>query len=295
MLPSRSKRYAGVDGEIPRLILTGPWQLALIAMLVLTLLVVIFPRRRLVDTLYEQQNFDALTLSYIQNLYRTEPNNADVALLLARSQGSALDLAFLEGNLLQLVARGTLRQQQEAIQILFDAYSQSLATAKIDSDRLQMRQRLVGLMQQASHKRLPVSVAQAYAAKAFEMDLPLVGLNYLQQVSQSNPLQALEDYGDQALGRGQYSLAASYFLMARDGATTVTDARRLFQKGIQTFVANSLFKEAKQAAREHLGDLASDLQTLRFLARTAMAAGEPELAAEYARHLVFQPSTRPAP
>ena len=295
MLPDRSKRYAGVDGEIPRLILTGPWQLALMALLVLTLLAVIFPHRRLVDTLYEQQSLDALTLSYIQNLYRTEPNNADVALLLARSQGGALDLPSLEDNLLKLVAQGTPRQQQEATQILFDAYSQRLADARSDQERTDMRPRLVALLHQASYYRLPDIVAQAFATKAFEMDLPHLGLTYLQQVTQSQPLQALEDYGDQALGRGQYAVAASYFLMARDGAGSVVDARRLFQKGIQTYMAGSLFKQALQAAQEHLGVLASDLPTLRFLARSAMAAGEPVLAAEYARQLVFLPETRLAP
>lgn len=295
MLPDRSKRYAGHDGEIPRLVLTGLWQLILIALLVLTLLVVIFPHRRLVDTLYEQQSLDALTLSYIQNLYRTEPNNADVALLLAHSQGGALDLPSLEGNLLKLVAQGTPRQQQEATLILFDAYNQRLAAARNENERVDMRPRLIALLKQARDHRLPEAMAQAFGAKAFELDLPKLGLTYLQQIKRSQPQQALEKYGDQALGRGQYAVAASYFLMARDGAGPIGDAQRLFQKGIQAYMANGLFKQAMQAAREHLGDLASDPPTLRFLARSALAAGEPVLAAEYARQLVFHPEANVSP
>jgi hypothetical protein len=295
MLPARSKRYASVDGEIPRLVLTSPWQLILIALLVLTLLVVIFPRRRLVDTLYEQQGFDELTLSYIQNLYRAEPNNSDVALLLARSQRGALNLSSLEMNLLKLVAQGTPRQQQEATQILFEAYSQRLASAKIGNERVNMRARLVALMEQASYHLWPEVMAQEFAAKAFELDLPNLGLTYLQQVSQVKPMQALEEYGNELLGRGQYAEAASSFLMARDRAINLVDARRLFQKGIQTYMADSLFKQAMQAGREHLGDLKYDLPTLRFLARSAMAVGEPVLAAEYAGQLVFhtEPSVSP--
>lgn len=285
MLPARSKRYASVDGEIPRLVLSNPWQLIVIALLVLTLLVVIFPRRRLVDTLYEQQSFDELTLSYIQNLYRAEPNNSDLALLLARSQGAAVNLPSFEANLLKLLAQGTPRQQHEAAQILFDAYNHD------QTKRLQ----LMALLQQASHHRLPEPMAQAFAAKAFELDLPELGLTYLQQVSQSDPMRALEKYGDWALARGQYAVAASYFLMAREGASDVVVARRLFQKGIQTYMAKSLFEQAMQAAREHLGNLASDLPTLRFLTHCAMAAGKPVLAAEYARELVFHTQSSPSP
>jgi hypothetical protein len=43
-----------------------------------------------------------------------------------------------------------------------------------------------------------------------------------------------------------------------------------------------------ETAKLKLGDLANDQQTLRFLARTALAAGDPMAAAGYARKLVFQ-------
>ena len=69
MLPHRSKRYAGIDGEIPRLKLATGWQLLLIGFMVVTLLAVVFPRKELVAKLYEQETLDELTLSYIQNLY----------------------------------------------------------------------------------------------------------------------------------------------------------------------------------------------------------------------------------
>jgi hypothetical protein len=295
MLPARSKRYASADGEIPRQVLTGPWQLILIAVLVLTLLVVIFPHRRLVETLYEQKNLDELTLSYIQNLYRVEPNNADVALLLAHSQGGAVNLSAFEANLLLLVEQGTPRQQQEAMQILFDAYDKRLALANKDNEPRNVRSRLIALLQKASHQHLSESMAQTFAGKSFELNLPELGLAYLQQVHQSKPLQVLEAFGDQALARGDYAVAASYFLMARDGTNSVVEARRLFQKGVQTYMADSQFKPAMRAAQDHLGDLATDLPTLRFLARSAAAAGESALAAEYARQLVFrnEPSVAP--
>jgi len=142
MLPDRSKRYAVISGENPRLVLSNPWQLALIAMLVLTLLVTIFPRKALVDTLYLQQDFDPLTLSYIQNLYRAETSNVDVALLLARSQGKIKNIQPMAPTLLRVAEQGTTRQRQEAYVILFESYNRELLFALVEADKVRLTQSL---------------------------------------------------------------------------------------------------------------------------------------------------------
>jgi hypothetical protein len=66
------------------------------------------------------------------------------------------------------------------------------------------------------------------------------------------------------------------------------EARQLFQKGVGTLMAASRFQQALVAANQHLGNLENDPVTLRYLARTALAAGDPTQAADYARRLVFQ-------
>lgn len=106
MLLDRSKRYAGVDDEIPRLALSSTWQLLVIALLIVALLVLIFPRKALIASLYEQEVLDELTLSYIQNLYRAEPGNADVAILLAKSQQFELAVVDLESMLSPFISGG---------------------------------------------------------------------------------------------------------------------------------------------------------------------------------------------
>ena len=73
MLPDRSKRYAGIDGDLPRLRLAEYWQLAIIAIIMGGLFMVIFPRKALVEKLHKQERLDDLTLSYIENLHRVEP------------------------------------------------------------------------------------------------------------------------------------------------------------------------------------------------------------------------------
>lgn len=295
MLPDRSKRYAGIDGEIPRLFLASNWQLLLTALLVLALLVLIFPRQTLIEKLYEQETLDELTLSYIQNLYRAESKNADAAILLTKAQKDTLDLATMESRLLPLVDVPDERQRIQAWILLTTAYEKALAANPDGRERKRMILQMTAILQSASRASLSAPLAQFFSAAAFALDLPRLGLDLLAQVNAEQPAKTLEQYGQQALGRGDYGVAAEYFLMARDRTRAPEEARRLFQKGIGALMASSRYMQAMRAAELHLGDLADDPETLRYLARTAQAAGDPVQAAIYARRLVFQAPRSPAP
>jgi len=287
MLPGRSKRYAVADGEIPRLVLTKLWQLALIALLVLILLATIFPHKALVDTLYQQQDIDPLTLSYIQNLYRAETSNVDIALLLARSQGKTRNIQSLEPMLVQATTHGTTRQREEAYSILFESYIRELSLLIVEKEKVRLTRSLSTLLQNASKEELPVQTLHAFAVKSFELGMNQTGMDFLEKLNILDPLQELEALGNQSLAAAQYEGAASYYLLARDRAPSLEEARRLFQKGIEAYMAASLFQLAMQAAVQHLGDLETDLPTLRFMSHAATAAGDPVRAAHFARKLVF--------
>lgn len=288
MLPDRSKRYAGVDGAIARLELAANWQLLVVALLVIALLMAIFPRKALIEQLYQQQTLDDLTLSYVQNLYRTNPKNADAALLLARAQQDAVDIPRLESLVLGLTASGDLRQRNEARALLLKAYRSRLGKNldKVEAGRLSAR--LAVLMQAATTDDLPDSLARAFGDAAFTLNRPQLGVDFYRKLHIDQSAGALEDDGDLALGNGQHAAAATYYFMAREQAASVDESRRLFQRGVSTLMAASLFQQAMEEARLRLGDLADDPQTLRFLSRTALAAGDPVAAADYARRLVFR-------
>lgn len=288
MLPDRSKRYAGVDGQIARLQLAANWQLLMVALLVMALLMAIFPRKALIEQLYQQHTLDDLTLSYVQNLYRTNPKNADAALLLARTQQGVMDISALESLVLDLTTAGDLRQRNEARALLLKAYRDRLGKNldKLEASRLTAR--LVGLMQAAKIDDLPDSLARAFGDEAFTLNKPQIGVDFYRKLHIDQSVGALEGYGDMALGNGQHEAAAMYYFMAREQAVSIEESRRLFQRGVRALMAASLFKQAMAEARLRLGDLANDPQTLRFLSRTAMAAGDPAAAADYARRLVFR-------
>jgi polysaccharide biosynthesis protein PelB len=255
--------------------------------MVLSVLVTIFPRKALLSTLYELRTLDPLTRSYIQNLYRAETSNIDAALLLARTQDESDDITHLEGALLPATVQGTARQRQEAFTILFDAYRWQTLHAPTAVKQNSARAQLTTLLQRAAQENLSSSTMETFALAALELGLRETGTRMVATMHYADPMNKLQTLAARALANGQYNAAASCFLMAQHQAASIDQARQLFQRGIETYMAANLFDAALQAARQDIGNLGEDLPTLRFLARTALSAGSPSEAARYARQLVF--------
>lgn len=288
MLPDRSKRHAGVDGETPRLQLASNWQLLLVAILMIGLLRVIFPHKALVEKLYDQEQLDELTLSYIENLHRTEPGNADLTILLGRVQREQLDIVNLDHLLQPVIKAGNARQRSEARVLLLGAYENLLST-DLPADELQpLRTKLEAFLQESNRDDIPAALAGAFAATAFRQDWFALGTQFLNRVAPGRTAQALEVYAQEALAQGRHTLASEYYLLARRQATSKDAARQYFRQGISALMAASRFASAMRVAERDIGDLADDPETLRYMARTALAAGEPVRAARYAQWLVFQ-------
>lgn len=288
MLPDRSKRYAGIDGEIPRLGLASNWHLLFVAVLIAALLTLIFPRKTLIARLYEQSSLDELTLSYIQNLYRAEKSNADVAILLAKSRQLDLDIPSLRAMVLSITMSGDEHQRTASRQLLASAYSRALAAGTDAHTRRQLTAEFIELMDAALKDDVPRQLARFFSEQAFELGVTRLGMAYLKAAEGDQTSGVLERYAKFAISEGKFTAASSFFMLARHEVRGRDDARRLFQAGIGALMASSQFNQAMIAADQNLGDLANDPDTLRYLARAALAAGDTAKAASFARRLVFE-------
>lgn len=295
MLPDRSKRFANTeDGDLPRLKLAKNWQLVVIAFIMCGLFVVIFPRKALVEKLYTQEKLDELTLSYIDNLHRTEPDNADLSILLGRARQERLDLAALEALLQPVIDAGDARQRLVARRMLLDA-SERAVQGQGDEAVASVKARMGVLLEALSKEGVPPEWAEDLARQAFRAEQSALALVFIRQsvardggrAAAERAAHTLDANAREALGLGRHALAAEYFLLARQQVRDVAKAREFYKQGIGALMAASLYDHAMQAAEAHLGDLADDPDTLRYLMRTALAAGDPQRAAHYARRLVF--------
>lgn len=288
MLPDRSKRHAGTDGEVDRLQLASNWQLLLVALLMLGLLRVIFPDKALVATLYDLRQLDTLTMSYIENLRRTEPGNVDLTVLLGRVQRDQLDVDNLDHLLQPAIQSGNPGQRFEAQALLLGAYERVLRTNLSDTERQRHERAVTTLLEETNRDGIPAALAADCAAMAFQLEQITLGTAFLNRVAPKQTAIALANYGAQALAQGRYTLASMYYLSARSHANTLDAEREYFHQGIATLMAASAFEQAMLAAERDIGNLADDPETLRYLAQAALAAGYPARAARYAQWLVFQ-------
>lgn len=338
MLPPRSKRFAGTDGQIERLRLITPWELGIAVVLLLLLFALIFPRRALIEALHQQERLDDLTLAYIENLRQVDTGDDDLTILVTRLDLERLDYASIEARLQPIVEKGDPRLQALAARLLAKArlsdMRRILATFDGDPRSFEQLRRHYRYLRDGSDpeaanqaltlwieslKRLPArklrerkelqdELARTIAViEPGKLDpsgrLALVSLAMIAgQESEARRLLASLDVGfvrarlpleaAQALGQGHYESAATLYILARENASDRETARQAFRQAIETLMAGGLHALALDTAERHLGDLAGDAPTLRFLAKTALAAGDPQRAAEYARRLIFVPKKR---
>ena len=288
MLPARSKRYASVDGEIPREQLTSGWQLMLMVLVVLTLLSVVFPKKALMQRLYDLDMLDDLSLSYVQNMYRADTRNSDIALLLARHQAQEIDPLTLEKMVWSHLRSAELRQREIARKLLLSAFERQLGDATSPAARARLRERVAEVIRLAMDDRMSADLAHHYARLAYRVDLLELGSQLLEKFSSALTIAELEQLAHEAMGRQDYARASYYFMLARARSTDLASIRRYYQLGVNAYMAGGLYKEALDTAELHLGRLRSDRVTLRYLIKLALAAGNPALASYYAKQLVFR-------
>jgi tetratricopeptide (TPR) repeat protein len=190
---------------------------------------------------------------------------------------------------------GNVRQRGEARLLLLESFEKTLNTDITEAEKTHWTRRLTALLQAARADDMSPELAGVFAAAAFRLERTDLGVYFLGRISPDHPVEALVSYAKDALGLGRYVMAAEYYLLARKHAPDRDDARSYYQKGIEALMASSRFKLAMQEAQRELGDLANDPSTLRFLARSALAAGEPQQAAMYAQRLVFMTTSPIAP
>lgn len=288
MLPARSKRYASVDGDIPRERLTSGWQLLLLVLVVLTLFYLVFPKKVLVQRLYDQDRLDDLSLSYVQNIYRADTRNADAALLLARHRAQDMDPLDLENMIRPHLRSDDPRQRGIARQLLLVAFQRQFVEATSPAARERLRERVAEVIRLAMDDRMDEDLAHSYAKLAYQLDLMELGSQLLAKFASALTVAELEQLGYEAMGRQEYAKASYYFMLARERSTDLVRVRRYYQLGVSAYMAGGLYKEALVAAETHLGRLRGDMVTLRYLVKLALAAGDPVLASYYAKQLVFR-------
>jgi polysaccharide biosynthesis protein PelB len=253
-------------------------------------LVAVFPRGTLEHRLLEGGGGDALTVAYLEAWLRADPNNADVIEHLTREYLS--EHRFGDAERLVSIQRASpdADVRRRALLVDIDIAERRLYTlADADRGRARQIEQLDGLLNTAAHMAWSPEQLQMLAVKALALNDGALAARYYHRLAAIDPARAsywLSKESAAQLAGEHYREAADAAFAAESVASSTGEKRKFFFAGLRALQGGNLLDDALKAARAHIGPLASDPLTLRFLVRLALSAGRPDLAADYTMQLL---------
>lgn len=249
-----------------------------------------FPRKGLEDQLARTNRTDPLTVEYLKAFIAAKPDVPRLRLMLARAQ---IQLGRYDE------ARATLRpfarspMDEDRVEAEFheyelrerEAFALAPGSARREEairDAQEQLRRLAALsltaVQAEYLARRAVAIGETQAAIALYARLAAPEI--------ARAPQASAEAAALVLGMGGYEVAAQLYFRAQERSYAVPRRREYFAAGVNTLMAGNLYDVAIAQADRHVGALADDPDTLKFLVRIAQAANRPDAAQRYAKRLL---------
>ncbi len=266
------------------------WALTGFALAVLIPLVLIFPKQELMRQASLQRLGDVLTINYLSNLLKTEPDNLELRILLAEH---LIHVGKLYG--VSELIEPALRSPDPTWQAkgLLTEYKnltmQLLHSPKDSPEQRELLKRRHAIFLLVLWRPWQVPTLVYLAGQAEQMHEHAIAAQLYTAIGEASASESVDWFAQAAarhLGEGQNELAANLYFVARNKASSLTDQRAFFLAGVHALMSASLFKQAMQAVDLHLGNLADDRDTLYSLTLIARAADDQPRAVRYAKWLL---------
>ncbi|RQR56314.1 hypothetical protein DIE18_25565 [Burkholderia sp. Bp9125] len=253
-------------------------------------LAAVFPRGTLERALLDSHETDSLTVAYLRAWLRADPNNAGAVEHLAREYVGEGRYDDAERLIAQLRASPDADVRLRALLSDIGLAEQRLyALPEGAPERIARIARLDTLLNNALDAPLSPAQMQVLAVKAIALNDGGLAARYYHRLAAREPARATYWLGKESatqLASGHYREAANASFAALAHAASKTERRTFFFAGLRALQGGNLLGEAMLAAREHVGELATDARTLRFLISLSMSAGRPDLASDYTNQLM---------
>jgi len=284
MLLPRSILAAG-SGKRPRLI--SPAVLAIFAILVAVALLLMFPYRTLMDQVLRDRSGDELSITYLRNLQRTDPHNADLALRLAQQLLAARLFGDLEPALADVLKNGSPNNKVQARLLLWHAReivwrNPGLGSSAREAERLELLRELHALADLQLDEQTRLEIAD----RAYELGDTDLGLRLYRSIrgnTDGNQTSWLINRAQLRQNQGAPDSAIQLLLLARQRSTSLDVQRECFFRAVRILLAEDQPREALALAQSELGNLIADQQSLVFMVELARSANAPAVAENYAK------------
>ena len=285
----------GAGAEPQRVRILSIWGLLGITVLVAVLLALLFPKQTLLEQVREDNGNDELTANYLTSLIRTDPHNAELRLLLAEKKYLLREPAAAR-ELTAEIAAGPDKALRRRALMLDYTLGRNEAWAKPDAEaRRLLAERLARMARENwPPKDLVYLMREARAVGAREVTALFT--SRIADAASGFAPKVIAEAAQAALGDGEYAAASELLLIARRRADTPELRREYYRGAVAALQAGNKPAEALALAEANIGELEGDDATLLYLARLALAAGNPAKAQVYMRRLLrLSDSAKPSP
>lgn len=264
------------------------------------LLILLFPKERLLDILNKSNAGDPASVRYLESLLRVQPGDDSLRIRLAnellRVGNPRKALVIMTGFSAKLLPA----DNRNVLEMRYRALKELLLADGATGERQNLQSALAETARELAHDNPPQWKLRHFAEDARKTG-DLASWRYFNRRADLLEIAARPAGADAtpadpfalALGAGNYQLAASICFSAMPAAASHTERRQLFFKGVRTLQSGNLALEALEAGERHLGSLGNDRETLIFLTRVGLAAGKPERAQRFIRR-ALQMKEKPA-
>ncbi len=260
-------------------------------LVVLFVFFILFPRAALHQDIFKTAGVSVITEAYLDNLLRIYPDNKDLRLMLASQQISLGEIDKAEATLKPLLNNDDPSIRQEVIWFKFkllqkQTYSYEEGTADRKSGEEQIKKEIPILAANEHDRNKLLSLAR----DALSVDDPRAALQIYKK------LMTLPDIivggwvataAKTALAAGDYDTASRYYIMAMQQSENIKLKREYYVTAIRSLEMGNMPKKALALADRYYDHSLADTNTLVYLARIAMSAGNPQRADFYVRQLIW--------
>jgi len=268
------------------------WLIALLAAMVCAALWMLFPRQDLERRLSETTE-SALSITYLNNLLRSDPENPRLRLLLAQRQIAHGDTTDARETLQPALDSKQPDIHRDALWTLWElTYAEFQRTPEKESARRDaLRQTLRDQLHALARETWPLARQRSLAAMAAQFNEPAlsIAINRTLASEQNDPQEAAVFYeraARDALAASDYATSAALYLTARKVTADPQQAKHFYLAAVRALQSGNQPVAALQMAEQELGTLENDPEILLFLIELARAAGKPDVADRYARRLL---------
>lgn len=291
-MEQRRSRLVAPDatGLRARILSTGG--LLVVAGMVLVVLVLLFPRRELIDRLRAERRNDELSVSYLANLLTSEPDNDELRVLLAERHFALRQADRAEAALAPIGERA-MANPETRLRLSRLRYSllelRANAAAPGGDEAQRLREALVAGLNE--RLLLPWSTPDLlmFARKAVALEQLGLAQRFHARIrfdADGDRAPWFEEAVRTALWAQDYAGAAMLHRRAMEVTPLAERQRAHLLSALRILQSGNLLDAAMDLARRHDDVVGADAAMLDYLTRLALAANRPDLADGYARRMM---------